>query len=91
MASKGYPGGYARGETITLPASDDPCVKIFHAGTRADGDDLVSNGGRVLAVSARGASLREARDLAYGEVARVDWPGGFCRSDIGWRALEPDV
>jgi phosphoribosylamine--glycine ligase len=91
MAAKGYPGGYASGEKITLPVVDDPRVKIFHAGTRADRDDLLSDGGRVLAVSARGASLAEARDLAYAEAGRVDWPGGFYRSDIGWRALKPDA
>ena len=62
-------------------------VEIFHAGTAASGGRLVATGGRVLNVSARGRTLAEARERAYAGVARIDWPGGFCRSDIGWRAL----
>jgi phosphoribosylamine---glycine ligase len=87
MAANGYPGPYARGEEIRNLATDHPRVQVFHAGTRADGDRVLSDGGRVLGVTARGATLREARDRAYGTVARIDWPGGFCRRDIGWRAL----
>ncbi len=89
MAASGYPGAYARGERIGLPDLDDPRVQIFHAGTRLDGGALVSNGGRVLNVTARGPSLAVARDLAYAAVEAVDWPGGFFRRDIGWRALPP--
>ncbi|MER2509077.1 MAG: phosphoribosylamine--glycine ligase [Amaricoccus sp.] len=87
MAARGYPGDHARGEPIGLPEIEDPRVQIFHAGTRLAEGRLVSNGGRVLNVTARGATLAEARDRAYAALARVDWPGGFARSDIGWRAL----
>ena len=87
VAAGGYPGAVRRGETIGLPALDDPRVAIFHAGTKMEGERLVSNGGRVLAVTARGPSLAEARALAYAAVERIDWPGGFFRRDIGWRAL----
>ena len=87
MAARGYPGEHARGEAIGLPGIDDPRVRIFHAGTRREGATLVSKGGRVLNVTARGESLAAARDLAYATLARIDWPGGFARSDIGWRAL----
>jgi phosphoribosylamine--glycine ligase len=87
LAARGYPGDCARGEPIGLPQIDDPLVQIFHAGTRRADGRLLSNGGRVLNVAARGPSLAAARDLAYAAVARVDWPGGFHRTDIGWRAL----
>jgi phosphoribosylamine--glycine ligase len=87
LAAKGYPGAVTRGEPVALPVLDDPRVAIFHAGTKQEGERLVSNGGRVLAVTARGVSLAEARSLAYAVVGRVDWPGGFHRTDIGWRAL----
>ena len=88
IAADGYPGGVKRGEAIGLPALGDPRVAIFHAGTKLEGERLVSNGGRVLSVTARAASLTAARDLAYAAVAGVDWPGGFYRTDIGWRALD---
>ena len=89
VAAKGYPGGYAKGEPIRNleTAGADPEVEIFHAGTRATDDEIVSNGGRVLNVTARGATLQEARDKAYAAVDAIDWPGGFYRRDIGWRAL----
>lgn len=87
MAANGYPGDYARGEAITLPDLADPRVQIFHAGTRSRDGQLVSNGGRVLNISARGETLAEARALAYDTLSQIDWPGGFARSDIGWRAL----
>ena len=87
MAARGYPGAFARGEAIALPEIDDPRVRIFHAGTRREGAALVSNGGRVLNVTARAESLAAARDLAYAALDAVDWPGGFARRDIGWRAL----
>jgi phosphoribosylamine--glycine ligase len=89
IAARGYPGGYAKGEPIGGLATSDPRIKIFHAGTRAEGGRIVSNGGRVLNVTARGATLAEARDLAYRTADAVDWPGGFFRRDIGWRALAP--
>ena len=87
LAARGYPGEFARGEPIGLPAIDDPRVQLFHAGTRRDGGAVVSNGGRVLNATARGATLAEARALAYDLAGSVDWPGGFSRRDIGWRAL----
>ncbi|VDC33707.1 phosphoribosylamine--glycine ligase [Pseudogemmobacter humi] len=89
MAANGYPGAYEKGSEIrglgTLP--DDTSHKVFHAGTAARDGALTATGGRVLNVTARGANLREARDAAYAMVDRIDWPGGFCRRDIGWRAL----
>jgi phosphoribosylamine--glycine ligase len=88
LAADGYPGSFARGEPIGLTESDDPRVKVFHAGTRLADGRLVSNGGRVLDATARAASLAEARDLAYAALDAVDWPGGFARRDIGWRALQ---
>ncbi|MBK5926623.1 phosphoribosylamine--glycine ligase [Rhodobaculum claviforme] len=89
LAARGYPGDYARGSAIRGldGVADDSRHMVFHAGTaRVDGQ-LVAAGGRVLSVTARGASLREAHDRAYAMVDAVDWPEGFCRRDIGWRAL----
>ena len=90
MAAKGYPGDYAKGSVIE--GLDDAAavegVEIFHAGTREEGGRIVANGGRVLNVSARGANVREARARAYEAISRIHWPEGFCRHDIGWRALE---
>ncbi|MHA3914485.1 phosphoribosylamine--glycine ligase [Halovulum sp. GXIMD14793] len=89
MAAKGYPGTYAKGDVLGgLDGIDDPMTKVFHAGTALDGDDLVSNGGRVLNITARGTNLQEARDRAYAAADQIDWPGGFFRRDIGWRALK---
>jgi phosphoribosylamine--glycine ligase len=89
MAAAGYPGAYEKGSEIkgleTIP--EDSSHLVFHAGTSADGAAIRAAGGRVLTVTARGASLAEARDRAYAMVDRVDWPEGFCRRDIGWRAL----
>ncbi|TPE51486.1 phosphoribosylamine--glycine ligase [Amaricoccus solimangrovi] len=87
MAAKGYPGDYAKGEEIGLPAIDLPGAQIFHAGTRLSDGRLVSNGGRVLNVTARAGTLGEARDRAYAMLDAVAWPGGFARRDIGWRVL----
>jgi phosphoribosylamine--glycine ligase len=89
MAANGYPGGYAKGTVIGgldgLP--EDSLRIVFHAGTREEAGRIVATGGRVLNVTARGATLRDAREAAYGMVDRIDWPDGFCRRDIGWRAL----
>jgi phosphoribosylamine---glycine ligase len=89
MAARGYPGKYAKGSVID--GLDDAAavegVEIFHAGTRTEGDRVVANGGRVLDVSALGDSIEEARARAYQAVSRIRWPDGFCRHDIGWRAL----
>ena len=88
MAANGYPEEPRRGSEIRgLGAAADPNVKIFHAGTRRAGERLLADGGRVLGVTALGEHLAGARDRAYAAVGRVDWPGGFCRRDIGRRAL----
>jgi phosphoribosylamine--glycine ligase len=90
MAARGYPGTPLKGTEIRglEAAAQVPGVQIFHAGTaRDEAGRLVANGGRVLGIGATGATLAEARAAAYAAVARVDWPEGFCRSDIGWRAL----
>jgi len=89
MAADGYPGAYEKGTEIKgLNAiADDSMNVVFHAGTKADGEKVLATGGRVLNVTARGASLQEARDRAYAMVDSVEWPGGFFRKDIGWRAL----
>ena len=87
MAAKGYPDDPQRGSEIRglAAAAADPDVKIFHAGTRRDGDRLLADGGRVLGITAMGRDLAAARERAYAAVAKIDWPGGFCRRDIGMR------
>jgi phosphoribosylamine--glycine ligase len=89
MAAKGYPGDCTRGTPIAGldRARSLPGIEIFHAGTRRDGQQLVADGGRVLAVTARGNDVIEAQRRAYEAVRAIDWPGGFYRSDIGWRAV----
>ncbi|MFU8883015.1 MAG: phosphoribosylglycinamide synthetase C domain-containing protein, partial [Rhodobacterales bacterium] len=67
--------------------TSDSFQMCFHAGTARDKGQFVANGGRVLNVTARGATLAEAQARAYGMVDAIDWPQGFCRRDIGWRAL----
>jgi len=92
MAAKGYPGAYARGSEIggLLEAGAVEGVEIFHAGTREEGGRIFANGGRVLNVTATGKTVAEAQTRAYVAVDRIDWPEGFCRRDIGWRAVERD-
>lgn len=89
MAARGYPGTPLKGTEIkNLDAAarvDD--VQIFHAGTVRDGARLLANGGRVLNVTARGSDVAEAQAHAYAAIAQIDWPEGFCRKDIGWRAF----
>lgn len=89
MAAKGYPGSYDKGTEIRNVADADAMdkVKVLHAGTKMDGDKLTATGGRVLGVTARGASVTEAQKRAYEAVDAINWPGGFCRRDIGWRAI----
>ena len=89
MAAHGYPGTYAKGSVIggLDEAAAVEGVEIFHAGTKADGPRILANGGRVLDISALGRTIGEARERAYEAVARIRWPDGFCRHDIGWRAL----
>ena len=90
LAANGYPESYEKGTEIKglhkAEAEDD--VEIFHAGTRKDGDRMLATGGRVLAVTALAESVSAAQKLAYDAVDKIDWPGGFCRRDIGWRAVE---
>jgi phosphoribosylamine--glycine ligase len=90
MAAKGYPGDYAKGSVIEglAEAAQVEGVEIFHAGTKAEGGRVLANGGRVLNVSARANTVREAQRRAYAAVDRIKWPEGFCRRDIGWRAVE---
>ena len=90
MATRGYPGDYAKGSEIKglEAAATDPSVQIFHAGTKRDGARILADGGRVLGITARGGSIAEAAKRAYAAVDKIDWPGGFCRSDIGFRALK---
>jgi len=89
MATAGYPGTYEKGSTLggIEECPEDSFHQVFHAGTARRDGRFVADGGRVLAVTARGANLREAADRAYAMVDRIDWPDGFCRRDIGWRAL----
>ena len=92
MASEGYPGAYKDGTVIkNLDEAEQvsPAVKIFHAGTAFDTDgNFVAAGGRVLGVTAKGKDIEEARAKAYDALDVVDWPEGFYRHDIGWRALK---
>ena len=89
MAAKGYPGAYEKGTVIegldNLP--EDSFHMVFHAGTAEAGGKITATGGRVLNVTARGATLAEAHEKAYAMAQNIDWPQGFYRSDIGWRAL----
>ena len=91
-AAKGYPDAPERGTEIRgLDAITDPDVIVTHAGTKRDGERLLANGGRVLNVTALGADVAEAQRKAYAALDRIDWPGGFCRRDIGWRAVKRDA
>ncbi|MGW8206731.1 MAG: phosphoribosylamine--glycine ligase [Hyphomicrobiaceae bacterium] len=89
MAAKGYPGTPEKGSEIRglEEASALEGVQVFHAGTKADGGRILANGGRVLNVTGRGASVAEAQARAYAAVDAINWPEGFCRRDIGWRAV----
>ncbi|MGH1420961.1 MAG: phosphoribosylamine--glycine ligase [Hyphomonas sp.] len=93
LANEGYPASYAKGALIKGVETADALegVKVFQAGTDCDSDGaLIATGGRVLAVTASAEDLRTAIERAYGGVDAIDWPTGFCRRDIGWRALERD-
>lgn len=88
MAAPGYPKAAQKGSVIRgIEDAQAEGVKIFHAGTALSGDALVANGGRVLNVTAMGPSVAAAQAKAYGAIARIDWPQGFFRRDIGWRAV----
>jgi phosphoribosylamine--glycine ligase len=90
MATKGYPGDYGKGSRIDGldEAAKGEGVEIFHAGTKLIDGHITAYGGRVLNVCALGKTLSEARDRAYAAIGKINWPEGFCRSDIGWRELE---
>ena len=89
MCAPGYPGTPEKGSAIRGIATAEAVegVKVFHAGTAEREGGLVAAGGRVLNVTAAGKDIGEARTRCYDAIARIDWPEGFCRSDIGWRAL----
>ena len=88
MATKGYPGDYGKGSEIKgVDGLDNNALTVFHAGTKRDGNRLLANGGRVLNVTALGASVQEAQKSAYRSVDAIVWPEGFCRRDIGWREI----
>ncbi|MEQ8266411.1 MAG: phosphoribosylamine--glycine ligase [Parvibaculum sp.] len=90
MAARGYPGDYEKNTEIRGldAAGAEEGVEIFHAGTKAEGGKIYATGGRVLNVTATGATTAEAQARAYRAVAKIDWPEGFCRKDIGRRAIE---
>jgi phosphoribosylamine--glycine ligase len=89
MAAKGYPGSYEKGTEIQglADAAALEHVEIFHAGTKAEGTRILATGGRVLNVCGLGRSVAEAQRFAYAAVDSIRWPQGFCRRDIGWRAI----
>ena len=89
LATRGYPDAYPRGSEIRGldAAAKTEGVEIFHAGTRANGARLLANGGRVLNVTAMAPTIEKARACAYRAVDLIDWPEGFCRRDIAWRAV----
>ena len=89
MAAKGYPGAYAKFTPIAglEAAASQPDVLVFHAGTARRDGGIVATGGRVLAVVATAPGIAAAQARAYAAIDRIDWPGGFCRRDIGWRAI----
>lgn len=90
MAAKGYPGAYEKGTPIRgIKAAESlPGVTVYHAGTKRKEGELVAAGGRVLGVTALGETIEAAQRRAYEAVDQIDWPGGFCRRDIGWRAVK---
>jgi phosphoribosylamine--glycine ligase len=90
MAAKGYPGDYVKGTEIKgLAQNFGEDVEIFHAGTAVKGDKLLAVGGRVLNITALGKTAGDAQIKAYEAIGKIDWPDGFCRRDIGWRAVTP--
>jgi phosphoribosylamine--glycine ligase len=88
MAAGGYPGSYAKGKVITgLESADSDSQKVFHAGTRLDGDSVTTSGGRVLCVVGLGDSVAAAAREAYAAVDRIQWEDAYFRGDIGHRAI----
>lgn len=91
-ATDGYPGPYQKGTEIKgLEGLNSEDVFVFHAGTKKENGKTLATGGRVLNITARGKSVSEARDKAYGAINKIDWPEGFYRNDIGWRAIERET
>jgi phosphoribosylamine--glycine ligase len=90
MAAQGYPGPYQKGTEIkgVKEANDIDGVLVFHAGTKSENGQLLATGGRVLGVTAKAKTVAAAQKLAYKAVAKIDWPGGFNRTDIGWQAIK---
>ncbi len=89
MATRGYPVSVPKGSEIRgAEGLDGDDLQVFHAGTMREGERLLANGGRVLNVTALGRTVSAAQARAYAAVDRIDWPEGFCRRDIGWRAVE---
>lgn len=90
MAANGYPGAYTKNTEIkgldTANAHED--VIVLHAGTKQDSDKILATGGRVLGVTATGKTVTQSAQKAYAAIREINWPEGFCRSDIGWRAIE---
>lgn len=92
MAAKGYPGQPLKGTEIRgVGNAETDGVEVFQAGTRLVDGRLVADGGRVLNVTATGETVTQAQSRAYAAVDRIDWPDGFCRRDIGWRAVERET
>jgi len=92
LAAKGYPGAYEKGSQINgLDTLNDEVIQVFHAGTEAVEKQIQAIGGRVLNVTATGTTVSEAQHHAYAAIDRIDWPEGFCRRDIGWRAVEREA
>lgn len=87
LAAGGYPASYNKGDVISLPTNDGADRKVFHAGTKLDGDDVVTAGGRVLCATALGNSVSEAQQQAYELASQIDWKDVFYRKDIGYRAI----
>ena len=88
-AAKGYPGTYEKGSNILGldTISESTNIQVFHAGTKEEENNIIATGGRVLNITARGSSLKEAHRLSYETIEKIQWENGFYRNDIGWRAL----
>ena len=88
LAAGGYPDSYAKGKVISgLDGADSASAKVFHAGTEFNGNDVVTNGGRVLCATALGSNVTAAQKAAYQLADKISWDGMFCRTDIGYRAI----
>jgi len=86
MAANGYPNSYQKGEVITIPDASSES-KVFHAGTKLEDGNILSNGGRVLCATSLGSNLEEAQEKAYNLVNMVNWDGSYYRTDIGFKGL----